>query len=403
MAAYGPQRKDPSEIMRGIEATPLFMDSLPEDASENAHLAALQSLVFEGPPNEVALNFKNSGNEAFQSGKSGYKDAIEYYSKGIAAKADDDKLNSILYSNRAAVNLELENYRSVLTDCSKAIKLDPKNIKAYYRSAKALTLLDKIDDAIDCIHHGLKLDPTNTSLLSLLSTAKTRKLELENKEAKKVEAEKEKLKELQNLVAEILKRNIKMIDSRLLKDTPYSDTKKITVPTQSTLAITYTSLILKSQTMTIGQSPYSPGFKPLITFDKETKTLSFPCMFLYPEFGQHDCIASVNERDTFFEHLSEIFAEKPYWDTNGSYTPDSVEVYVETLPKALEILNAAVGEDRKSETKKSKLLKIGKKLTVGSVLEVKDFVVVDCIPVFFVVVAGSEFEKTFKEKYKKRS
>ncbi|CAG8799464.1 21538_t:CDS:2, partial [Dentiscutata erythropus] len=41
--------------------------------------------------------------------------------------------------------------------CAKAIKLNPKNIKAYYRSAKALYELDKINEAIDCCDHGIKL------------------------------------------------------------------------------------------------------------------------------------------------------------------------------------------------------------------------------------------------------
>lgn len=51
----------------------------------------------------------------------------------------------------------VENYRKVLTDCARAIKLNPKNVKAYYRSAKALYELDKIDEAIDCCDHGIEV------------------------------------------------------------------------------------------------------------------------------------------------------------------------------------------------------------------------------------------------------
>jgi hypothetical protein len=51
--------------------------------------------------------------------------------------------------------LKIENYGKVLIDCSKALKLNPKNIKAYYRSVKALYALDKIEEAIDCCEHGL--------------------------------------------------------------------------------------------------------------------------------------------------------------------------------------------------------------------------------------------------------
>ncbi|CAG8787540.1 17277_t:CDS:2, partial [Dentiscutata erythropus] len=48
------------------------------------------------------------------------------------------------------------NYRKVLTDCAKAIKLKPQNIKAFYHSAKALYVLDKIDQALDCCEHGIE-------------------------------------------------------------------------------------------------------------------------------------------------------------------------------------------------------------------------------------------------------
>lgn len=51
--------------------------------------------------------------------------------------------------------LKTENYRKVLIDCSKALKLNPKNSKAYYRSVKALYALDRIEEAIDCCEHGL--------------------------------------------------------------------------------------------------------------------------------------------------------------------------------------------------------------------------------------------------------
>ncbi|KAJ3086626.1 40S ribosomal protein [Quaeritorhiza haematococci] len=153
----GPAQKDADEFFKELDRTPLFMRSLPQDAEENDMLAALQSLVYDGTPEEIATNFKNQGNERFMEGRSQYKEAITFYTKGIEVKCKDDSLNSILYSNRAAVNLELKNYRRVLNDCAEAIKLNPQNVKAWFRSARACLELDKISEALDCCDRGLKV------------------------------------------------------------------------------------------------------------------------------------------------------------------------------------------------------------------------------------------------------
>lgn len=58
-------------------------------------------------PIEVVENFKNQGNECFKQGKKFYKDAIEFYTKGLDVGCEDVKLNETLYVNRAACNLHL--------------------------------------------------------------------------------------------------------------------------------------------------------------------------------------------------------------------------------------------------------------------------------------------------------
>ena len=54
MAATFPQplqnEKSPEEKLAELESLPLFMKSLPEDASEDPVISALQSLVHEGTP-----------------------------------------------------------------------------------------------------------------------------------------------------------------------------------------------------------------------------------------------------------------------------------------------------------------------------------------------------------------
>lgn len=62
-------------------------------------------------------------------GKKHYSDAIECYTRAINQKVLSDSENSILFANRAHVNLLLGNYRRALTDAHEAIKLCPTNVK----------------------------------------------------------------------------------------------------------------------------------------------------------------------------------------------------------------------------------------------------------------------------------
>ena len=94
------------EFFKQMERHPLFMRNLGSPANrDNPELEALQALAYEGTPTEIATNFKSQGNEAFREKR--YRDALEFYSKGLAAKSGDTELEGTLLLNRAAVNLEL--------------------------------------------------------------------------------------------------------------------------------------------------------------------------------------------------------------------------------------------------------------------------------------------------------
>jgi hypothetical protein len=112
------------EKLAAFDNVPLFMKSLPEDASDDPTMMALQSLAHEGTPEgmstflnflnrifsglqmkEVASNFKDQGNEYFKGKR--FREALGFYTQGIDAKPDDPPLLEALLSNRAACNLEL--------------------------------------------------------------------------------------------------------------------------------------------------------------------------------------------------------------------------------------------------------------------------------------------------------
>ncbi len=66
----------------------------------------------------------------------------------------------------------LENYGKTIEDSKKAIELNPKNIKAYYRAAKAYSALGKHTEAAEICEQGLKEEPNNKAILDELKTAK---------------------------------------------------------------------------------------------------------------------------------------------------------------------------------------------------------------------------------------
>ena len=70
-------------------------------------LAALthRSHRFSGIQKEVALNFKEQGNEYFRGKR--YREALGFFTQGVDAKPDDARVKEALLLNRAACNLEL--------------------------------------------------------------------------------------------------------------------------------------------------------------------------------------------------------------------------------------------------------------------------------------------------------
>lgn len=56
--------------------------------------------------------------------------------------------SAILYANRAAAHLQLENYGAALADAESSVQLDATYIKGYYRRAAARFLLGKQADAL---------------------------------------------------------------------------------------------------------------------------------------------------------------------------------------------------------------------------------------------------------------
>lgn len=332
---------DAENLDAAMSEVPLFMKELPTE--ENDTLAALQSLVYDGTPEEIAENFKNQGNEAYGRGRAGFADAIKFYTQALDVECQDQKLNEACFANRAAVNLELQNYGKVLKDCAKCLGLNDKNVKALYRSAKALFALDRLDEALDCCDHALAVDPENKAVIQERERCQKRIdliVEKKRKEEEKKRKEKEKKEKIDKMVKE---RKIKF------------------EVTDETVAKT-----------------------AQIQLDEETDTLSWPVFFLYPEYKESDYIQAFNETNTFQDHLEVMFEQPAPWDAKQEYTMDNIEIYFENTSGL-----------------RPTLVKIGKKLQLGKILSLDKYKIINGVASFIILSKTNPFKEEFLGRYKK--
>ncbi|XP_020868288.1 RNA polymerase II-associated protein 3 isoform X2 [Arabidopsis lyrata subsp. lyrata] len=100
---------------------------------------------------------KEQGNEFFKQKK--FNEAIDCYSRSIALSP-----NAIAYANRAMAYLKIKRYREADVDCTEALNLDDRYIKAYSRRATARKELGMIKEAKEDAEFALRLEPESQEL-----------------------------------------------------------------------------------------------------------------------------------------------------------------------------------------------------------------------------------------------
>ncbi|KDN66074.1 hypothetical protein CSUB01_01525 [Colletotrichum sublineola] len=357
--------KTPDQVLAELNKSPLFMTEL----EDNDDVAALQALAYEGTARENGEEFKERGNECFKAGM--HADAKEFYTKGIEVLAleerrrakgektfhtekarsgdgddaeerdveveDDDEeiarqraVLETLYVNRAACHLALGNYRSCWTDCGLALRLNPRNLKAYYRSARALLKVGRIAEADDACARGLALDADN--------------------------------KPLRDVAQDIVKA-AELADARARREAE----RKAGEKRRETLL--RAALAARGiRTRTTAQPPEMEDARMRLVPDEDdpASSLSFPAVLLYPLRLESDFIKAFNETERLADHLEYILPVP--WDDKGEYTPDGVECYMETATGGL--------------------VKVGKKATLLKILSGGSVEVVDGIVRVYVVPAA---------------
>lgn len=106
-------------------------------------------------PEQQTDVLKNEGNKLFEAQK--YVPAIDKYSEAIALSPN----SAVLYANRAFANLRIENFGRAIQDAQKAIDLDKKYVKGYYRMATAKLALGKHKEALGYFRQVVKIVPND--------------------------------------------------------------------------------------------------------------------------------------------------------------------------------------------------------------------------------------------------
>lgn len=308
--------KSTEDVMKELNRMPFFMTELDEtdgEGGENTNLEALKSLAYDGEPDEIATNFKNQGNDCYKA--KNYKAAIDYYTKGLEIECGIDSINSALYLNRAACNLELKNYRKCIEDCKKVLMIDEKSIKACFRSGRAFFLVGRYEEAKQILEYGLNIDPENKSVKDLLEQVIAKEKAIEDARIKK---EREQQKEKMRL--DILDNTIKLRHYTILKSVNPPE------------LLTDAKIRLENET------------------DHESQ-LIFPAMILYPTTDEFDYIAEVGELSTPLEILELLMDRPKEWfedPKHENFSVKKLECYMETISGGL--------------------VKVGKKISINNAL-----------------------------------
>ena len=344
------------DFLHQLNKMPLFMTELDEtgadDNSPNDALDAIKALQYEGSDLDVAKNFKNQGNDCFKA--KGYKEARVYYSKGLAVSFEDKELKESLLGNRAQCNLLLGNYGKAIVDCRSMLAIDATKEKAWFRAAKALLQLDKLEEAKMCVENAWILKPENREIQELAKKIEERTKYLAKMETERVAREK-KAKEQGYMLSIALQ--AREISVRKTKDQ---------------------------------QNSLAGEWK--VRFEQEGNLetqLLFPTMMVYHTPGvdytqlittKSDLIAGWPETVRVEEEIREVLAHKQQWDERGVYRPGNVEAYM--------------------ETKTGGLVKVGQKVSLLAALSNPKVEVVDGLVVLYVVAKNctEDFIKTWKKQ-----
>lgn len=135
--------------------------------------------------NDFALKHKENANKLFR--EKHYSSAFKLYHRSLCyilnfltePPTDEylDKINQLIlsiYSNMSACQLIFGNNTGVITNCTSALEIDPKYVKALYRRGAAYANLNDYELALKDLQLAHQIDGNDRNIDDLLRTTKQR-------------------------------------------------------------------------------------------------------------------------------------------------------------------------------------------------------------------------------------
>lgn len=347
----GEKEKYLEEMMDDDYIHPMFATDQ-DELAKSGMAEAFSSLMYDDPPARTMMECKQKGTEAFMNGKKNvaknvqyYRDAINHYYESYHwadkvtpdqpsvdgdgqilediptySKDELDLFKSTVLANAAMAHMQIKNWGYVRDDSGRALKYNPKNIKAWYRLAKAHQMLQNWEEAGDAIDSGLEIESENKDLLKLqkLLEKKISKARLERQKREKARAERvSRVKKVWKHCKEmgITLGRVPLVSK--VTDDDDEDDENV------------------DESKWHNHHPHTGKLPQQLSYD--STEWSWPTMFVYPSHHQSDFISNFAESDMIALRMAEAFPELDEgqnetsipWDYNNQFICSKLAVYFE--------------------------------------------------------------------------
>jgi len=145
---------------------------------------------------QQSLTLKEKGNSQFKAGS--WLEAERSYTESLVlCPVCFSRERAVLFSNRAAARLHMDLKDQAISDCSRAIELNPDYVRALLRRAELYEQTDKLDEALEDYKKVLDRDPNHASARQACMRLPQ---QIEERNEKLKEEMMSKLKDLGNMI-----------------------------------------------------------------------------------------------------------------------------------------------------------------------------------------------------------
>ncbi len=227
---------------------------------------------------------------------------------------------STVLANAAMAHMQIKNWGYVRDDSARALKFNSKNIKAWYRLAKAHQMLQNWEQAGDAIDSGLNCEKNNEELLKLQGLLEKKVIKARKDRQKREKARAVRISRVKSVWKHCREYNISLgrvpLVSKVSDEDEEDDEKN-------------------------DEARWHHHFPHTGKLPGELAQIggewTWPSMFVYPSHKQSDFIAEFAESDMLAVRMAEVFPEiengenqtRIPWDYNHEFQCSKLALYFE--------------------------------------------------------------------------